>query len=518
MSEQERAQELEAEFKRQVGLGLASETVQFSREDTILLLRYSLDFLEAFLLDTSSLFSIPQFHRDNWQLMIEPPKPHIALAWPRGTAKTTLAKLSAIHRWLFSPFRFVAYTSGTHPVAAADCFDIIQMLKSKNFEAVFGAPNFLINRDSLGLWLFDLNVPDPQAPDSFKVKRCILKAFGSGQQMRGTLVDNCRPEYGIADDIETNEVVASDVLHPKFLSWFYGEYIKAFSRGNFQHLVLGNMLSEKSLIYDLTEKSPMWFGRRFGILRADGTSLWPEMMPFEDIRAEFREYLRVGKLSVWYAEMMNTAVSDDSSIVTADAIRYYPRVAPSEMEYGFLTVDPAISKNKNSDERAIAVHVYAHDKWRTVDFMTGKFTPEQLFFNIVQLCAKWRIQIVGIELNGFAALYEDLFRIYMVKYHVSFTILPVNHRNIPKRDRIAAWCSLLRSGVWGLQEDCVGIVTQLVSYDPKKKNNVDDLIDACAMVVTALELHKERIMRPYVDADALSRLQKKDSAYLNSAI
>lgn len=464
------------------------------QEDTIALLRSSLDFFESFFLDTTTLLPIPDFHRENWSIIINPPCSKVALAWPRGFAKSTLLKLSCVYFWLFTEFRFIAYTSLTHSVAVHDCQDIIGYIESDNFKATFGTPVFSIKQESFGVWLFEINVPDPDNPKLFKIKRCILKAFGAGQQIRGSLIDNCRPEIGIADDLEDEFTVASETKLQALFNWFYSSYSKAFDRKHSRLYVLGNMLSSKSLIYDLTDKSPLWFGRRFGCIKSDGTALWPDMLTLDEIRVDFKEHLRLGRLATWYAEMMNMPIADDSAVITLDLIQFLPPILPQEADYCFITCDPAISTKETSDDRAISVHAYAHNAWRTVDYVVGKFTYEQLFFHIVEMTIKWRTISVCIELNGFAALLEPLFKVLMAQYHSYFKIYPVSHRNVPKRDRIAAWCTMLRTKTWSLQEGSTAIVNQLLNYDTSTKNNTDDLIDSCSMSVPALQLYKSTIM------------------------
>lgn len=471
-------------------------------EDILLLLRYSLDFFEYFFLGDAIDLATPQFHRDNWALMTAPyngqpapQKPRMALAWPRGYAKSTLAKLSIMYMWLFSPISFAAYTSSTHGVALAACRDIVDMLFSENFVAVFGTPKFSIQQDSAGLYIFKIFVPSEAG--GFAEKECVLRAFGAKQQIRGTLIKNKRPEYGVADDIEDNDDVRSETNHNTLINWFYGPYVKAFARKQTRHLVLGNMLSTNSLLWDLVECSPEWIGRRFGCIKSDGTPLWPEQETIEDIAADYAEHKRISRLCTWFAEKMNQPAEGEDSLIRSDEIKYLPPILPEQATYCFVTVDPAISEKSSADDRALAVHAYADNQWRTVDYMVGRFSLEQTFFNIVQLCYKWNTRVVCVEAVAFQMVLKTLFEIYMVKYKQPFHFVPILTHNKPKLERIEAWCSLLRTGEWAIQRGLTLITSQLLSFLPSSKRNVDDLIDSCALSVSVLEEHRSELSQKY---------------------
>jgi len=85
----------------------------------------------------------------------------------------------------------------------------------------------------------------------------------------------------------------------------------------------------------------------------------------------------------------------------------------------------------------------------------------------------------------------------MQVHQQSFSIYEIPHKNRPKHERIAAWCSLIRKKQWALTEGDYAITEQLLMYDPAKKNNRDDLIDGCSMGVTMIDLYMGAIMEKY---------------------
>jgi hypothetical protein len=59
------------------------------------------------------------------------------------------------------------------------------------------------------------------------------------------------------------------------------------------------------------------------------------------------------------------------------------------------------------------------------------------------------------------------------------------------------FCAVLRQGVWALVEGDFEITEQLLAYDPLKKHNDDDLIDACSMGPPAVKIHMAAIAASY---------------------
>src|SRR3546814_965298 len=107
----------------------------------------------------------------------------VLLAIPRDHAKTTLSKLAVVWYFRYTNHRFCVYLSNTNTIAKNACKDIIGYLKSPNSIAVFGEIKMIKESETDSLWIFELTTP------AGRVKTCILRAVGAGQQMRGINID-----------------------------------------------------------------------------------------------------------------------------------------------------------------------------------------------------------------------------------------------------------------------------------------------------------------------------------------
>jgi len=120
-----------------------------------------------------------------------------------------------------------------------------------------------------------------------------------------------------------------------------------------------------------------------------------------------------------------------------------------------------------------------------------------LFFLIVELCHRWNTRCVGIETGAFQLGIKLLFDILMKAHSQSFFVYEVPHMNRSKVERLAAWCAALKQKIWTLTEGDQVITHQLISFDPLKTNNIDDVIDACAMGPVMKELYMSEIMNQH---------------------
>lgn len=473
----------------------ASETVQaqMSVGEIVAALKSNCPFFLNFFLADELEHPVPEFHERTWAYLISLIIEQVALALPRGHAKTTLAKLAVVWFFLFTPFRFCVYISNTHAVAAEACRDIMNYIRSDNFVSVFGAVQFEVMQDQKGFYKFRLHYIDETG--NVREKYCILKALGAGQQIRGLNIDNTRPELAICDDLEDQDNTATPVLIKKLAQWFFGAFFKAMSRRRRKVIYIGNMLSNRSLLYHFCEKSDDWHSLRYGCILSDGNPLWSDLWPIEKIKADFEEYRKLNLLPLWFAEMMNLPVAEGNLLIESDDIPYAPAIVPGEQEAAFISIDPAISEKTWADDRAIVAHALNRNGfWQIADYVVGKFPPDQMFWIVVELCQKWRTRCVGIEQAGYQMALKFLFETLGAIHHQHFDIVEIPHKNKSKVERLAVWCSLLRKRQWVLNEGDYAVTEQLLSFDPMKKTNIDDLIDACSMGVTMIDLYLPSIM------------------------
>jgi hypothetical protein len=482
----------EREFEHAVRI--EHQPLGMSRSDILLMLKRSHDFAMTFFFGDSTDMQSGDFQRDDWPLLIDPQYEYVADAWPRGHAKTANTKCAVLINFLFNDYRFCAYTSSTHAIAANDVKDIVDALESPNAVSVFGEPAFEIKRDSNGIYVMTINAVSSEM--QFYRKTVVLKAFGVCSQIRGTVIKNLRPDLLIFDDIEDDSAVETPGQQRKIMNWVYGPAMKACAKHS-KKIMLGNMLSNASVLYHCVCDSPRWYSRRYGCLKPDLTPLWPERWTLEALLDDFREYQAQGLTGRWFAEMMNIVMPIGGGLIGVDEIDYLPPLMPEEVEAACITVDPAISQKEWADKCGITVHALAYGRWRSVEYVCDRLSQDQIYFVCVRLCQKWGTRTVGIESAGYQMVLRTLFELFAEKYKQKLNVVMVPHHNRSKTERIGAWCSLLRTHEYALTRGDYAVVEQLLNYDISKKQNVDDLIDSHAMFPTMLQYFMPQVMEKY---------------------
>lgn len=443
--------------------------IQMSIPEIKYALEHDEEFFIQFFLGEELTFPVPEFHKDVFHVMTNVKIKKFACAIPRDHAKTTLAKLAAVWHFLFSPYRFIIYISNTFGIAAPACQDIVAFLESDNFNAVFGKVNWLIRREGDGVYKFELGD-----------KTCILRALGAGQQVRGINIDNKRPQLAVIDDLEDNDNIATDELFLKLKKWVYGPFRKCLDKFDNKMIWLGNMISNRCMLKENCS-SKYWHSMKYGALLSTGETLWPDAWSIEALKADFHEYTEVGMADVWFAEMMNMPLAFGLGMIRPEQIVYRPPVDTGQIEFGFITVDLAISDKTWAHKTAVVVHGWVDGAWQIVDytFDTG-IDPIQLYAIVMQKASDWNIHVIGIESVAYQASLQFVFR-YLAASHgieyMQFVELPATQK---KAIRIAGWCALLKDKSYTLNQGDFSVTDQLLQFNPTKKQNDDDLIDACA--------------------------------------
>lgn len=453
-------------------------------------------FIEFFLSDQLDL-PVPHFHKEIWQLLTGTALERVLLAIPRDHAKTTLSKLGVVWYYLFTTHRFCVYLSNTNTIAKGACKDIIEFLKHPNFEAVFGKIKMLKESETESIWIFEIPMANGNR------KRCILRAIGQGQQMRGINIDNQRPDLAVIDDVEDNENTESELLQKKLDRWIFGPFLKALARKK-KILWLGNMLQKTSLLARLS-RNPRWNPVVFGCLVKDAVSgalqpLWPGKWTVDALQEDFKEYKDLGLIETWMCEMMNMPGHGENGF-TQDQINYQAMPTPDAIRAAWITIDPAFGQNAHNDETAITVHVIPEEGVpMTVACVHGRFDEYQMFQETLNLATYWNAWAWGIESVAAQRVLISFFNILltqrMMQHRVEIVPLMAG-KGDPKIGRIRAFVALMANGEWALHEGDMDVTTQLLEFNFKKKDQSDDLVDSCAYGPTMMEIYLPLIMAQF---------------------
>lgn len=459
------------------------------------LLKTDAEFFIQFFLGDQLQFPVPDIHKDVFSKMTWTDILRLLVILPRGHAKTMLCKLAAVWYLMFSDFRFVLYVSGAHDLVVPYVNDIVSFFECDNFVSLFGIAQFEIRQDGKGIYKFYI--------PSIK-KMCILRGLGAGQRVRGINVDNARPELIICDDLEDSNETEGKGEHDKLIRWWFGPFIKCVNPVRNKIIMAGNLTAKLSLLYKFL-KSDYWHSFLYSCLLKSGEPLWPDVWPIEKLRADYLEYKSNKMTHIWFAEMMNQPIPEGGGLIDVEKICYRPRQLPESVQWVFATCDPAFSAETWADNLAIGVHgwVIENNQWQTLEtFHQQGIDAASAFFKAVEMVSSWGGHIIGVENTGAQRILVDYWRQLKVIHELSHVeIKPINTGMKAKTLRLATWASMLQinpvtdeQAMWAINDDDFFITQQLLNYDPKKKDNDDDIIDMCAMGQIMIDTYLSDLM------------------------
>ena len=429
---------------------------------------------------------------------------------PRGFGKTSTVNLAfPAKKILFQEKKFIVPISCTATQAT---------MQGENLKR-----ELMTNRFVTGLF-------GPMKSDTFSKEMWVTSTGtavmprGAGQQVRGILYGDSRPDLIIVDDLEDAESVRSDEQRAKTKAWFFEDVLNSInrSRKDWKIIVIGTLLHEDSLLANLLE-DPAWFHAHLSICDENFKSNWPDFMSDEDLKKLVEQYRRMGLLDSFYREYMGVPIAKESAKFQQTMFKYYDETDDEFIRErkgleGIVILDPAKTTTSKSDASAIVgfgIDVKT-PKIYVRDIVYGNLHPEQQYTECFDMADRIGARVIGIEVNSLNEFITYPLRTEMIRQKRYYDIVELKAR-ASKEERIAALVPFYRLGfVYHNPSVCGILEQQLLSYPRSKK---DDVMDATAYVVEMLELG-ERYFIPQDDGKDVEDEYKdfKDEDYGSDAL
>ena len=129
--------------------------------------------------------------------------------------------------------------------------------------------------------------------------------------------------------------------------------------------------------------------------------------------------------------------------------------------------------------------------------------PYDIVTETIAMCEKWGCYVIFVESVQLQAVLVYFFDLWLASNNYQGYIvlgLPVGRAH--KTTRIMAWASTIKAKEYSLAEGEWGVSSQLISFDTRKDNNVDDLIDACSMGLIAMRMFMPEIIQGRAETEA----------------
>lgn len=442
----------------------------------------SLDFLAALIMPLVFRFLFPPVFKSVWQWLRDyanKPRtfPQLALGLPRGFGKTTLMKLFIMYCILFTGKKFILIISASAKLAENILSDVQDMLEEPNIKKVFGDWRMGLEKDTQSLKKF-----------GFRGRNITIAAIGAETSLRGLNIKNERPDIMIFEDIQSRECADSEVQSTNLENWMVGTAMKAKSPHGCMFLFVANMYPTKWSILRRLKHNPRWIKFIAGGILADGTSLWEELQPVEQLMSEFENDLAMGKPEIFYAEVLNDENAASNNLINLDKLPEIPCIEGDIPAGNFIIIDPATDKI-GSDAVSIGYFEIHDARSVMMHVEEGRFSPGETIRRALTLALTYNCRLIACEANAYqySLLYWFEFICQQMGL-IGIEIVPIYSGVKAKNNRILTMLKGYAAGEQFVHPDSrLAVHSQIVSFNPLKRDNTDGILDLLTYTQKVIE-------------------------------
>jgi len=452
---------------------------------------YKSDKIFAKTLFPESFFGPMTLLHDQIFELIESDEPYVAIAAPRGIGKTTICRTKASKNILYQDSFFIPYVSKSHDAALLQTENLKRDLTSNTeIKKLFGP---IKTKAAMG----------DDFQESFSKKswvgyKTLVIPRGAGQQIRGLVYNNYRPDLFIIDDLEDDEQIENDEYRARIKYWFHSVLMKAISRyhHNWRIIYIDTVKHEDSLLEELLASS-RWASARLELCDDNLQSRVPEIFTNEEIKEEYDYHEDNGILDVFYREYRNLPIATADAIFQKNYFRYYdPAEANLLGDRGieFMVIcDPAKTvKLHSADSAVVGIGIDTRDnKIYIHDIEAGKFYPDQLYDTMFSMVERLNASVLAIEETSLNEFIKQPVKNEIVKRNARVELVWLKARggekDVKGKDkRISSLSPYYRGGyIYHNPAVCGILETQLLSHPRSKRK---DVADATAYMVELLDI------------------------------
>ncbi len=434
-------------------------------------------------------FYVPfsKLHDDIFEL-IDSGAPRIAIAAPSGFGKTSIVGLAlSAKKILFEDSKVLLYVGMAFDAASQQTENLkMELMSNKLVRSAFKP---IKARSAAGI------------DESFSKKawvvsdRTLVYPRGSGQQIRGILYKNARPDMIIIDDLEDPETIENDEVRFKRKIWFHADLMKATSRveKNWQIVYIDTLKHEDSLLEELLESSE-WESLRLEACDDDLNPTAPEFMPAADVKAEYDYHKEHGILDIFYREFRNIPISTEDAVFKSSYFKYYSEhgdrlkvhertgnkeeVIQASRLINVVIVDPAKTVKLQSADSAIGCIGVDRESRKIFvrDVVSAKMMPDELYEAMFKMVKDYNARIMAVEVTSLEAFISQPIESEMRVRGIFPLYIPLKAIK-SKIERVATLAPLYKLGyIYHNQNCCTKLESQLIGFPRSKYWDVMDML------------------------------------------
>jgi hypothetical protein len=451
--------------------------------------KQDLNFLAGLAIPEHFKFLFPPVFISVWLWLLEwLPKvrafPKLALGLPRGFGKTTVIKLFILYCILFTKKKFIIVISASADLAENIIADVVDMLDNDNIKKVFGDWRLGLEKDTQALKKF-----------GFRGRNIILRAAGAGTSIRGIVLKNERPDVMIFEDIQTREQADSQIESEKLEKWMIGTAMKTKSPFGCMYIFVANMYPTRWSILRKLKANPEWTKFIVGGILSDGSSLWEELHPIEQLMQEFDADLASGHPEIFYSEVLNDENAAVNNLLDISKLPPYPYDDNDIFAGNAIIIDPAAGK-ATSDAVAIGYFEYLEGVPVLKEVREERFSPGETIRVALEMALRKNCRLIAIESNAYQSTLCYWFQFICAQMQiVGIEAVEIYSGSYSKNSRILEMFKGWAKGELYVHPSCYSqVALQAAQFNPLKRDNVDGILDLLTYAPRVLREFEQFIM------------------------
>lgn len=403
----------------------------------------------------------------------------------RDFGKTSILQLGyASQRLLFNFSKFIVPISCSAMQAVQQSENLkMNLMTNDIIEAYWGVlrPEDKETSFSKNMWI--VKVQD----DQFGT---IVVPRGSGQQLRGLIYGDSRPDLVLVDDLEDPENMLTDESRKNQKNWFAStlENIVDIAEDDWRIIMMGTAVHEDSILWDLIDDPEDWKSVSISLCDDNFKTLWPERFSQEKVDSIVSMHRRRSTMDSFYREYMNLPVSLEDAAFRQSYFRYYnpDSINFNKVSESMVIVDPAKTTKLHSAESGI-VGVSAgtkDNKFWVREALGLKLNPNELYNETFNMALRIGANVIGVEVTSLEDFIKHPFVDAATLRGLNFTFIWLKARG-KKENRVR---ELAYYYIQGLIEHhptaCKQLEAQLISFPNSKRW---DIMDSLAYLSVMLE-------------------------------
>jgi hypothetical protein len=260
----------------------------------------------------------------------------------------------------------------------------------------------------------------------------IILTRSTGMQFVGLKFGDLRPTLIIVDDPEDLANTKTAESMEFNLRWLIQAVLPAADAKRGRVVIIGTPQHQRSIVEVLSDMTG-WITRRWKAIQDDGTALWPELLPIDELLKKKESAASIGRVNAFYREYQCTVTGDEEALFRAEHLREWdgdlnfdgrkrayltirsidgkaldtPEQVPV---FTFMGVDPASSTKQTADYSTIVITATDKEKRRfVIDYFRKRVSPLTLAAAIIEYFHRFHPIRSRIESTG----YQEFLREYV---------------------------------------------------------------------------------------------------------